>query len=288
MKVRKAVFPAAGWGTRFLPATKALPKEMIPLVDKPIIQYAVEEAVAAGITQIIIVTAAGKESIADHFDIALRLEHALAEKGRYDLRDELRGIADLAEIAYVRQKEQLGLGHAIGVTRAFVGDEPFAVFLSDDLIAHERPCMAQMLAVFERYGGPVVAVERVPPEQISSYGVVKPRWLDERVAAVEDLVEKPAPADAPSNLGIVGRYILTPDIFDAIATTPAGAGGEIQLTDALRQLLGQRTIYAYEFEGQRYDTGNKLGFLKATVDFGLRRPDLADEFRAYLRGLDLS
>lgn len=287
MKVRKAVFPAAGWGTRFLPATKALPKEMIPLVDKPVIQYVVEEAVAAGITQIIIVTAAGKEAIADHFDRAVALERALEDRGKHDQRDELRAIAQLAEIAYVRQQEQLGLGHAVGVARPFVGDEPFAVFLSDDLIVHERPCMAQMLEVFERHGGPVVAVERVPPEQISSYGVIKPRPIAPRVAVVEDLVEKPAPADAPSDLGIVGRYILTPDIFDAIAATPPGAGGEIQLTDALRRLLAERPLYAYEFLGQRYDTGNKLGFLKATVAFALRRPDLADEFRAYLRGLEL-
>lgn len=287
MKVRKAVFPAAGWGTRFLPATKAQPKEMLPLVDKPIIQYAVEEAVQAGITQIIIVTAGGKRAIEDHFDSSFELERALEQKGQLRLLDEMRRISELAEVAYIRQREQLGLGHAIGVARALVGDEPFAVFLSDDIIASERPCIAQMLDVFERYGGPVVAVERVPPANISSYGVVKPRLRASRVYAVEDLVEKPAPADAPSDLGIVGRYVLTPDIFDAIAATEPGAGGEIQLTDALRRLLAERPIYAYEFEGRRYDTGHTLGFLKATVEFALRREDLGAEFRAYLRGLDL-
>lgn len=288
MRVRKAVFPAAGWGTRFLPATKAQPKEMLPLVDKPIIQYAIEEAVASGIKEIIVITAGGKRAIEDHFDNSFELEYALEKKGLTHLLAEVRAISDLAAISYVRQKEQLGLGHAIWVARALVGEEPFAVFLSDDIIDAPVPCMAQMLAVFERFApASVVAVERVLREDIPSYGIIKARPLGHRVYQVEDLVEKPSPEEAPSNLGIVGRYILTPEIFDCLGRTPPGKSGEIQLTDGLRDLLASRPVYAYEFDGVRYDAGHKLGFLRATVEFALKRPDLAADFRRYLRSLDL-
>lgn len=288
MKIRKVVFPAAGWGTRFLPATKAQPKEMLPLVDKPIIQYAVEEAVHSSAKQIIIVTALGKRAIEDHFDHSFELEHALSRKGAHDLVKQMQAISDLAEITFVRQKEQLGLGHAVWVTRNVVGNEPFAVILSDDIIDSEVPCLAQMMEVYQRHGGPVLAVERVPWEEISSYGVIAAEPVGERVHKVTDLVEKPDPTEAPSNLGIVGRYILPPEIFGILENTQPGKGGEIQLTDAMRTLLRQRPIYAYEFTGRRYDAGAKLGFLKATVEMALKREDLAEQFSEYLRGLDLS
>lgn len=287
MGIRKAVFPAAGWGTRFLPATKAQPKEMLPLVDKPIIQYAVEEAVNSGACEIIIVTAVGKRAIEDHFDSSFELEHALAKKGAETLLAEVRAISELAEISYIRQKEQLGLGHAVWVTRNLVGNEPFAVILSDDIIDSEVPCLRQMVGVFERYGGSVLAVERVPRSEIGSYGVIAATKIADRVYRVEDLVEKPDPADAPSNLGIVGRYILTPRIFALLGETRPGKGGEIQLTDGLRALLREEPIFAYEFEGRRYDAGAKIGFLKATVEMALKRGDLVKEFAAYLRRLDL-
>ena len=287
MSIRKAVFPAAGWGTRFLPATKAQPKEMLPLVDKPIIQYAVEEAVNAGANEIVIVTASGKRAIEDHFDNSFELEQALAKKGADALLAQVRAISELAEISYIRQKEQLGLGHAVWVTRNLVGNQPFAVILSDDVIDSEVPCLKQMVDVFERYGGSVLAVERVPKTQIGSYGVIAATQVAERVYRVEDLVEKPDPEEAPSNLGIVGRYILTPRIFDLLGETKPGKGGEIQLTDGLRALLHEEPIFAYEFEGRRYDAGAKIGFLRATVEMALRRGDLAKEFAAYLRSLEL-
>ncbi|MHB1005942.1 MAG: UTP--glucose-1-phosphate uridylyltransferase GalU [Chloroflexota bacterium] len=287
MSVRKAVFPAAGWGTRFLPATKAQPKEMLPVVDKPIIQYAVEEAVNSRVQEIIIVTAAGKRAIEDHFDRSLELEHALEKKGAQAMLTEVRSISELAEIYYVRQKEQLGLGHAVLVTRSLVGDEPFAVILSDDLIDAEVPVLAQMIEVHEKYGASVLAVERVPREQVSSYGIIDAEPVGDRVYRINDLVEKPDPAEAPSNLGIVGRYLLMPAIFSHLEKTQPGKGGEIQLTDALRSLVKEQPIYAYEFVGRRYDAGNKLGFLKATVEMALKRPDLSREFSDYLRGLDL-
>ena len=288
MHVRKAVFPAAGLGTRFLPATKAQPKEMLPLVDKPTIQYVVEEAVASGLSDIIIVTGRGKRAIEDHFDAAFELEYYLADRGKTEELEQIRTISALASVSYVRQKEPLGLGHAILCARALVGDEPFAVFLGDDIIGGApTPCMRQLLDVFTRHGGPVIAVERVPRERIHQYGVIAGRNVGGRVWEITDLVEKPRAEEAPSDLAIIGRYVLTPDLFEILATTAADRRGEVQLTDGLRALRRQRAMYAVEFEGRRYDTGDKLGFLKATVEFALARPDLGDEFRAYLKKLDL-
>lgn len=289
--VRKAVFPAAGLGTRFLPATKAQPKEMLPLVDKPIIQYGVEEAVAAGIDNIILVTGRGKNAIEDHFDVSVELETFLEARGKTSQLDEVRKISNLINFAYVRQGEPLGLGHAVLVTRALVGDEPFAVILADDVIDAEPAAMAQMVEVYKRVQGPVLLVERVPKDDISSYGVIAPDTtvdLGPGVYQVADLVEKPPKHEAPSDLAIIGRYILTPDIFPALAATKSDRTGEIQLTNGLRELLKTRPIYACEVKGVRHDTGNKLGFLKAVVYFALRRPDLADKFSAYLRSLGVS
>ncbi len=290
MNVRKAVFPAAGLGTRFLPATKAQPKEMLPLVDKPTIQYVVEEAVASGLSEIVIVTGRGKRAIEDHFDAAFELEYYLTDRGKVEELAQIKTISELASVCYVRQKEPLGLGHAILCARPLVGDEPFAVFLGDDIIAGAPvPCMRQLLDVFEAHDGPVIAVERVPRERIHQYGVIAARPLAAggNVYEITDLVEKPKAEEAPSDLAIIGRYVLTPDLFDILADTAPDRRGEIQLTDALRRLCGRRPMYAVEFEGKRYDTGDKLGFLKATVEFALARPDLADEFRAYLKTLRL-
>jgi UTP--glucose-1-phosphate uridylyltransferase len=288
--VRKAVFPVAGLGTRFLPATKAQPKEMLPLVDKPIIQYGVEEAVASGIDNIILVTGRGKNAIEDHFDVSVELESFLEARGKHDQLDEVRKISNMINFAYVRQGEPLGLGHAVLVARELVGSEPFAVILGDDVIDADPPAMRQLIDVFERVGGPVLAVERVPLEETSSYGVidveVNPR-LGEGVYQVRDLVEKPARGEAPSNLAIIGRYVLTPDIFPALAATKSDRTGEIQLTNGLRALLKSRPIYACEVKGVRHDTGNKLGFLKAVVYFALRRPDLSEKFAAYLVSLNI-
>jgi UTP--glucose-1-phosphate uridylyltransferase len=288
-RIRKAVFPAAGLGTRFLPATKAQPKEMLPLVDKPIIQYVVEEAVAAGLTNIIIVTGRGKNAIEDHFDVSYELEKLLEERGKTDLLDEVRAISGMINVAYVRQKETLGLGHAVLVARDLVGDEPFAVMLGDDIIDSAVPCMRQMTDVFERYGGPVIAVHQVPRQEISAYGVIDgvPEGDSGRVYRIRDMVEKPKVDEAPSDLAIIGRYILTPDIFTALEQTPRDAGGEIQLTNGLRALQERRALYGYRFEGVRHDAGNKLGFLKATVEFALKREDLGGPFRAYLKSLKL-
>jgi UTP--glucose-1-phosphate uridylyltransferase len=288
--VRKAVFPAAGLGTRFLPATKAQPKEMLPLVDKPIIQYGVEEAVASGIDNIILVTGRGKNAIEDHFDVSVELESFLEARGKREQLDEVRKISNLINFAYVRQGEPLGLGHAVLVTRDIVGDEPFAVILGDDVIDAEPPAIRQLIDVFARVNGPVLAVERVPREDISSYGVIAVEpdpSLPDGVYRVRDLVEKPPRDEAPSDLAIIGRYVLTPDIFPALAATKSDRTGEIQLTNGLRELLKSRPIYACRIEGVRHDTGNKLGFLKAVVYFALRRPDIADKFSAYLRSLDL-
>ncbi len=287
MTIRKAVFPAAGLGTRFLPATKAQPKEMLPLVDKPTIQYVVEEAVASGLTEIVIVTGRGKRAIEDHFDSAFELEYYLQDRGKMDELAEIKTISELASVSYVRQREPLGLGHAILCARPLVGEEPFGVLLGDDLIVAQTPCMRQLLGVFERYGGPVLAVERVSGDQISRYGVIRPKPLGGNVYEVLDLVEKPAAREAPSDLAIIGRYILTPDLFPVLAETRPDARGEIQVTDALRVLCRTRPLYAVAFEGKRYDTGDKLGFLKATVEFALARPDLAEAFRAYLKTLKL-
>jgi UTP--glucose-1-phosphate uridylyltransferase len=285
--VRKAVFPAAGLGTRFLPATKAQPKEMLPLVDKPTIQYVVEEAVASGLEEIVLVTGRNKRAIEDHFDAAFELEYYLQDRGKTEELAQIKTISELASVSYVRQKEPLGLGHAILCARPLVGNEPFGVFLGDDIIVAETPCMRQLLDVYARHQGPVVAVMRIPGEDIGRYGVIQAKSLGGNVYEVLDMVEKPAPKDAPSDLAIIGRYVLTPDLFPILAETPADARGEIQLTNGLRTLRKQRPIYAVEFEGQRYDTGDKLGFLKATVAFALARPDLRDEFRAYLKSLGL-
>jgi UTP--glucose-1-phosphate uridylyltransferase len=289
--VRKGVFPAAGLGTRFLPATKAQPKEMLPLVDKPTIQYVVEEAVASGLSEIILVTGRNKRAIEDHFDAAFELEYYLNDRGKVDELAQIKTISELASVCYVRQKEPLGLGHAILCARTLVGDEPFGVFLGDDIIGGASvPCMRQLLDVYERHRGPVIAVERVPRERIHQYGVIAGRPLgaeSDRVWEITDLVEKPHPDEAPSDLAIIGRYVLTPDLFDILSETRPDRRGEIQLTDGLRRLRERRPMYAVEFEGRRYDTGDKLGFLKATVEFALARPDLADEFRGYLKSLDL-
>src|SRR3954453_16820593 len=288
--VRKAVFPAAGLGTRFLPVTKAQPKEMLPVVDKPIIQYGVEEAVAAGIDNILLVTGRGKNAIEDHFDVSVELESFLEARGKREQLDEIRKISNLINFAYVRQGEPLGLGHAVLVTRELVGDEPFAVILGDDVMDADPPATKQLIDVFERLDGPVLAVERVPHEYISSYGVIalEPNdTLGEGIYQVRDLVEKPPKEEAPSDLAIIGRYVLTPDIFPALATTKSDRTGEIQLTNGLRELLKTRPIYACEIDGARHDTGNKLGFLKAVVYFALRRPDLAAKFSAYLTSLGL-
>ena len=290
IRVRKAVFPAAGLGTRFLPATKAQPKEMLPLVDKPIIQYGVEEAVASGASNIILVTGRGKNAIEDHFDVSVELESYLEARGKKDLLDQVRKISNLINFAYVRQGEPLGLGHAVLVTRDLVGDEPFAVILADDVIDAEPPALKQLIDVYERVQGPVLAVERVPMEDVSSYGVIAPDLsvdLGEGVYLVKDLVEKPPRSEAPSDLAIIGRYILTPDIFPALQATKSDRTGEIQLTNGLRELLKTRPIYACEVMGVRHDTGNKLGFLKAVVYFALRRPDIAEKFSAYLASLGL-
>jgi UTP--glucose-1-phosphate uridylyltransferase len=289
MRIRKAVFPAAGLGTRFLPATKAQPKEMLPLVDKPIIQYVIEEAVAAGLSNIIIVTGRGKNAIEDHFDVSYELEKLLEERGKTELLDQVRAISNMINVSYVRQGETLGLGHAVLMAKDLVGNEPFAVMLGDDIIDSPVPCMKQMVEVFERHGGPVIAVHRVPREEISAYGVID--GVEEgdsgRVYRIKDMVEKPSADEAPSDLAIIGRYILTPDIFAALESTPRDAGGEIQLTNGLRTLARARTLFGYRFEGVRHDAGNKLGFLKATVEFALKRADLGDAFREYLKTLQL-
>jgi len=292
MRVRKAVLPAAGWGTRFLPATKAQPKEMLPLVDKPVIQYAVEEAVAAGIDQIIIVTSSQKRAIEDHFDLNYELEHLLEERGDVEMLRRIRHISDLAQVAYVRQKEQLGLGHAVLVAKELIGHEPFAVMLSDDVIVGDRPCIGQLIHAYHQTHSSVVALQRVPAEETGRYGVIgvaegAEARPDERLHGVDRVVEKPAPADAPSDLAIIGRYVLTPRIFDKLEQTQGGADGEIQLTDAIAALMEEQHVYGYEFEGTRYDAGTTMGWLKASVEIALNRADLGTEFRAYLQELQL-
>jgi len=291
-KVRKAVFPAAGLGTRFLPATKASPKEMLPLVDKPIIQYGVEEALHSGIQNMIIVTGRGKSAIEDHFDVSFELEHTLESKGKKELLASVRSISDLIDVSYVRQKEALGLGHAVLRAKELVGNEPFAVVLADDVIDSDVPCIRQLIDIYEFYGASVVALMEVPRDQISNYGVVDAEPVPhngtkDRLYRIRNLVEKPKAEDAPSNLAIIGRYILTPEIFTSIEETGPGAIGEIQLTDGLRHLLRSRPIYGFRFDGNRYDAGDKLGFLKATVEFALKREDLGAPFRTYLKGLSL-
>ncbi len=290
LQVRKAVLPAAGLGTRFLPATKAQPKEMLPLVDKPLIQYVVEEAVRSRIQNVTIVTGRGKNAIEDHFDISYELESVLAERGRDKELDEIRRISNMLDVSYVRQKEALGLGHAIKMARSVVGNEPFAVMLGDDIIDAEVPCLKQMMSLFEKLQSSILATCAVSESEIPHCGIIRGYPLDGydgRVFRIEDVVEKPSRDEAPSNMAIIGRYILTPEIFEAIDNTSAGSGGDIQITDAIRLLLEQQPVYAYIFDGTRYDAGDKLGFLKATVEFALKRDDLGGDFRAYLRSLDL-
>ncbi len=289
-KVRKVVIPAAGLGTRFLPATKAMPKEMLCVVDKPIIQYAVEEAVASGIEHVIIVTGRAKSSMEDHFDIAYELEATLRERGKHDLADESRKVSDLASVSYVRQKRPLGLGHAVLAARELVGNEPFAVILPDDLIdSPGKPALRQMIDIFEKGGDPVIALLKVALADISAYGVIRGERdsANPRLHILKELVEKPKREDAPSDLAIMGRYVLTPDIFDDLAKTAHDKSGEIQLTNGLRMLSSRRRLLGYEFEGNRYDAGQKLGFLKATVDLALKRDDLGPALREHLKSLDL-
>jgi UTP--glucose-1-phosphate uridylyltransferase len=291
MRVRKAVFPAAGLGTRFLPATKAQPKEMLPLVDKPIIQYGVEEALASGCDQIIIITGRGKQAIEDHFDVSYELEKMLEERGKTDLLKIVRAISDMIHVSYVRQKEALGLGHAVLMAREMVGNEAFAVLLADDVIDANPPCLKQMVDVFNHVQSSVIATQVVEGKAISAYGVLDvkpvPGQFDGRLHEILNMVEKPRPEDAPSNLAITGRYILTPAVFEALAHIRKGAGGELQLTDGMKLLLKKEKMYAYVYEGKRHDTGDKLGFLKATVEFALKRPDLGEPLREYLKGLKL-
>jgi UTP--glucose-1-phosphate uridylyltransferase len=291
MRVRKAVLPAAGWGTRFLPATKAQPKEMLPLVDKPVIQYAVEEAVAAGIEQVIIVTSSQKRAIEDHFDHSFELEHLLESRGDIEMLRRVRQIGDMAQVSYVRQKEQLGLGHAVLMAKDLIGHEPFAVILSDDVVTGDRSCVSQLVDAYQHTGGSVVAVMQVDHAETHRYGVVDPDpdWhdTDARLRRIRGMIEKPRPEDAPSDLAVIGRYVLTPKIFEKLEQTQAGAGGEIQLTDAIQTLMKEQDVYAYAFEGKRHDAGTTMGWLKASVELALERDDIGPEFREYLAGIDL-
>ncbi|SMB98455.1 UDP-glucose pyrophosphorylase [Thermanaeromonas toyohensis ToBE] len=286
LPIRKAVIPAAGWGTRFLPATKAQPKEMLPIVDKPAIQYIVEEAVRSGVNSLLIITGKHKRAIEDHFDQSLELSALLREKNNLELLQVVEEVASLADIHYIRQKEQLGLGHAVHCARQFVGEEPFAVLLGDDIIVNDIPCLKQMIEAYKEVGQAIVAVQEVPLDEVKRYGIVEPAGATENgLFQVKGLVEKPDPQHAPSNLAVIGRYILLPEIFPILADLPPGAGGEIQLTDALNILAREGRVYAYRFAGRRYDVGDKLGFLQATVEFALERPDLAVPFRNYLLNL---
>ena len=287
MKIRKAIFPAAGLGTRFLPATKASPKEMLPLVDKPLIQYVVEEAVASGIEDIIIITGRGKTAIENHFDVSFELEHVLKERGKLRLLKEMRKISDMVNFTYIRQKQALGLGHAILCAKDLIGNEPFAVFLGDDIIDSKVPVMKQMLKVYKQHKCSVVAVEEVPKKDVSSYGVIKCAKTTDSICKIEDLVEKPPVEKAPSNLAIIGRYILTPEIFEILEKTKPGKNKEIQLTDALRELLDDQVIYGHKFEGIRYDAGDKVGYLKANISFALKDPEISTPLKAFIKGLKL-
>ena len=283
LKVRKAVIPAAGMGTRFLPATKAQPKEMLPIVDKPTIQYIIEEAVASGIEDILIVTGRGKRAIEDHFDKSYELEDMLKKKGDEELLSLVQGVSNLANVNYIRQKEPKGLGHAIYCARSFIDNEPFAVLLGDDIVDSGVPCLKQMIEVYEQYNTTILGVQHVPDSDVSKYGIIKGTGIGERIYRVEDMVEKPDRDKAPSNVAILGRYIITPEIFTYLEKATPGKGGEIQLTDALRALLSSNSVYAYDFVGKRYDVGNKQGFLEATIEFALKREELKDEFTAYLK-----
>jgi UTP--glucose-1-phosphate uridylyltransferase len=286
-QITKAVFPAAGLGTRFLPATKASPKEMMPLVDKPLIQYVVEEAVSSGIDQVVVITGRGKRAIEDHFDVAFELEEDLKAKGKHKLLSEMQRIANLVTFCYIRQKKALGLGHAVLMAKRVIGDEPFAVLLGDDIIDAEVPALRQMMEVYTRYPATILAIQKVPKSQTQQYGIIDGKKIEDGIYLVRDLIEKPSPDEAPSNLAIIGRYILTPEIFLSLENTKPGKGGEIQLTDGLKHLMKKQPIYAYEFNGARHDAGDKLGFLKATVEFGLKNGEFGDEFRNYLKKLKL-
>jgi UTP--glucose-1-phosphate uridylyltransferase len=286
-KVRKAAFPAAGLGTRFLPATKAQPKEMITLVDKPLIQYGIEEALASGIDNIIVITGRGKNAIEDHFDVSFELETILEQRGDTELLKIVQNISDMINVSYVRQKEALGIGHALLTARTLIGDEPFACFLGDDIIDSEVPCMKQLLSVFYEKNHPVVAIEEVSWNDVSSYGIIAAKEIGKNLYQINDMIEKPSRNDAPSNLAIIGRYVLTPDLFDSLTNVTPDQKSEIQLTNGLKNLLKERPIFGYKFIGTRYDAGNKLGFLKATVEFALKRKDLGEAFREYLLTLKL-
>ena len=282
MKVRKAIIPAAGLGTRFLPATKAQPKEMLPIVDKPTIQYIIEEAVASGIEEILIITGRNKKSIEDHFDKSVELEMELEKAGKQEMLELVRGISDMVDIHYIRQKEPRGLGHAIHCAKSFVGNEPFAVMLGDDVVDSEVPCLKQLIDCFNEYKTTILGVQTVAPENVNKYGIVDGIHIEDRVYKVKRLVEKPAIEEAPSNVAILGRYIITPQIFEILENTKPGKGNEIQLTDALETLIRNEAMYAYDFEGRRYDVGDKLGFLQATVEFALNREELREDFIEYL------
>ena len=287
MKVRKAVIPAAGLGTRFLPATKAIPKEMLPIVDKPTIQYIVEEVIASGIEDVLIITGRNKGSIEEHFDRAIELEDNLEKNNKEEFLEEIRKISKMINIHTVRQKDPLGLGHAIYCAKSFVGNEPFAVLLGDDIVDSQKPCLKQMLEIYEEYQSSILGVQAVEWENVNKYGIVSGTKINERMYTVNNLVEKPHKHDAPSNIAILGRYIITPKIFEVLENTKSGVGGEIQLTDGLKELCNIEEVYAYIFEGRRYDVGNKLGFLEATVDYALKRDDLRDNFKKYLKTLNL-
>lgn len=286
MKVRKAIIPAAGLGTRFLPATKAQPKEMLPIVDKPTLQYIIEEAVESGIEEILIITGRNKASIEDHFDKSVELELVLEQKNKLDMLEEVRKISDMVNIHYIRQKEPLGLGHAIGCAKSFIGKEPFAVLLGDDIVYNpDKPCLKQMIEAYDEYKTTILGVQDVPKEEVDKYGIIEGMHIEDRVYKVKDLIEKPSVKDAPSNIAILGRYIINPAIFEILENTKPGKGDEIQLTDGLKELAKREAVYAYNFEGRRYDVGDKQGFLEATVEYALRKEDLKDEFLEYLVGI---
>nr|WP_278678249.1 UTP--glucose-1-phosphate uridylyltransferase GalU [Clostridium paraputrificum] len=286
MKVKKAIIPAAGLGTRFLPATKAQPKEMLPIVDKPTIQYIIEEAIASGIEEILIITGRNKKCIEDHFDKSVELEMELEKAGKSELLELVRDISDMVDIHYIRQKEPKGLGHAIHCAKTFVGNEPFAVLLGDDVVDSEVPCLKQLIDCYSEYKTTILGVQTVPESETNKYGIVDGIHIEDRVYKVKDLVEKPSVDEAPSNVAILGRYIITPQIFDILENTEPGKGGEIQLTYALKTLISQEAMYAYNFEGRRYDVGDKLGFLQATIEFALKKDELRDRFLDYLKSRD--
>lgn len=288
MSIKKAIIPAAGLGTRFLPATKAQPKEMLPIVDKPTIQYIVEEAVKAGIEQILIITGRNKRAIEDHFDKSIELENELESHNKQELLKIVRDASNMIDIYYIRQKEPKGLGHAINCAKTFVGNEPFAVMLGDDVVDSDVPCLKQLIDCYDQYKTTILGVQEVPHKEVSKYGIVNGIYIDNNVYKLKDVVEKPTIDEAPSNIAILGRYIITPEIFEVLENTLPGKGGEIQLTDALKTLMNKESIYAYKFQGKRYDVGDKLGFLQATVEFALKREDLGEPFRNYLSELKIT